>query len=103
MICAHTSDEQRDTNEAQSIFGGAAEIKTGPATVALAPSDHKLTAINSGEAEACSGSSGGHRLEFVIRRPSLQADQPTSESRISDQRWQPGEYEHLCRDAAYLA
>jgi DNA end-binding protein Ku len=35
-LVAHTLDEQRDINDAQSIFGGAAEIKTDPEMVALA-------------------------------------------------------------------
>src|SRR6478672_1344588 len=35
-LVAHTLDEQRDINDAQSIFGGAAEIKTDPEMVSLA-------------------------------------------------------------------
>jgi DNA end-binding protein Ku len=35
-LVAHTLDEQRDINDAQSIFGGAAEVKTDPEMVALA-------------------------------------------------------------------
>ena len=35
-LVAHTLDEQRDINDAQSIFGGAAEIKTEPEMVQLA-------------------------------------------------------------------
>ena len=35
-LVAHTLDEQRDINDAQSIFGAAAEIKTDPEMVALA-------------------------------------------------------------------
>jgi DNA end-binding protein Ku len=35
-LVAHTLDEQRDINDARSIFGNAAEIKTDPEMVALA-------------------------------------------------------------------
>ena len=35
-LVAHTLDEQRDINDAQSILGDAAEIKTDPEMVALA-------------------------------------------------------------------
>jgi DNA end-binding protein Ku len=35
-LVAHTLDEQRDINDARSIFGEAAEIKTDPEMVALA-------------------------------------------------------------------
>jgi len=35
-LVAHTLDEQRDINDAQSAFGGAAEIATDPEMVALA-------------------------------------------------------------------
>jgi len=35
-LVAHTLDEQRDINDAQSVFGGAAEIKTDPEMVSLA-------------------------------------------------------------------
>jgi DNA end-binding protein Ku len=35
-LVAHTLDEQRDINDARSIFGDAAEIKTDPEMVALA-------------------------------------------------------------------
>jgi DNA end-binding protein Ku len=35
-LVTHTLDEQRDINDAQSVFGGAAEIKTDPEMVALA-------------------------------------------------------------------
>jgi DNA end-binding protein Ku len=35
-LVAHTLDEQRDINDAQSVFGGAAEMKTDPEMVSLA-------------------------------------------------------------------
>ncbi len=35
-LVAHTLDEQRDINDAKSIFGDAAEVKTDPEMVALA-------------------------------------------------------------------
>ena len=35
-LVAHALDEQRDTNDARSIFGDAAEVKTDPEMVALA-------------------------------------------------------------------
>ena len=35
-LAAHTLDEQRDINDAKSIFGDAAEIETDPEMVALA-------------------------------------------------------------------
>jgi DNA end-binding protein Ku len=35
-LVAHTLDEQRDINEARSVFGDIADIKTDPEMVALA-------------------------------------------------------------------
>ena len=52
-LVAHTLDEQRDINDARSIFGDAAEIKTDPEMVTLAKQliDRQTTQYDPGDLE----------------------------------------------------